>query len=91
LDSISSPGLDVSRLTPLCGKSHRAGLAGNRYVGRCWDLQRSRNGFPQWDARLTYVGRPPRDAITVDLARSGADLDFRPDRSDGAIWTACWS
>jgi len=22
-----------------------------------------------WDARLTHVGRPPRDAITVDLAR----------------------
>jgi len=69
LDSISSPGLDVSRLTPLCGKSHRAGLAGNRYVGRCWDLQRSRNGFPQWDARLTY-GRPTSQGR--DNRRSGA-------------------
>jgi hypothetical protein len=47
--------------------------------------------IPQWDARLTHVGRLRRDAITVDLACSGADLDLRPDRSDGAIWNACWS
>jgi hypothetical protein len=26
-----------------------------------------------------------------DLAHLGADLDLRPNRSDGAIWTACWS
>ena len=28
---------------------------------------------------------------TVDLAHLGADLSLRSDRSDGAIWTACWS
>jgi hypothetical protein len=27
---------------------------------------------------------------TVDLAHLGANLDVRPDRSEGAIWTACW-
>jgi hypothetical protein len=27
----------------------------------------------------------------IEHTRLGADLDFRPDRSDGAIWTACWS
>jgi len=32
-----------------------------------------------------------RHARPVDQASSGADLDLRPDRSDGAIWTACWS
>ena len=26
-----------------------------------------------------------------DLTHLGADLDVRPDHSDGAIWTACWS
>jgi hypothetical protein len=34
--------------------------------------------------------RRPRHARPVDLACSGTDLDLRPDRSDGAIWTACW-
>jgi hypothetical protein len=47
--------------------------------------------FPIRDAQLVCAERPRRDAITVDLACSGADRNLRPDRSDGAIWTACWS
>ena len=35
--------------------------------------------------------RSPPDPRAVDLACAGADPDLRPDRSDGAIWTACCS
>jgi hypothetical protein len=72
-------------------ESSPGGSYGTVPLRRTSELSRSRSGFGLRDARLTYVGRPPRDAITVDLACSGADLDLRPDRSDGAIWTACWS
>src|SRR5664280_824088 len=66
--------------------SHRTGLTGRLCCAGLSDPRRLRSGFGLRDTLLTRVGRPRRDAITVDLARSGADLDLRPDRADGAIW-----
>src|SRR5664280_2467213 len=38
-------------------------------------------------SNLTF-GNRTRQSRAVDLAYSETDLDLRPDRSDGAIWTA---
>ncbi len=44
---------------------------------------------PQTSSRDGFFGSRAR--IRLDLACSGANRNLRPDRSDGAIWTACWS
>jgi hypothetical protein len=53
---------------------HRTGHTGPPQPRTWRDLGRHRTRFPQWDARLTYFGRPPRAAITVDLCWLGESV-----------------
>jgi hypothetical protein len=64
------PDEDLSHTAPaVTGHFIGQGLRDAPNLGTCTDLRHVRKGFPIRDSRLNRVGRPRKDAITVDLAR----------------------
>ena len=87
----SGPVHDLAALLPCPsarrpGRRRRTGPGTERQmITRCPTPVRSQR--PTRTSSVTARGR----TTNVDLACSGDNRNLRPDRSDGAIWTPCWS